>query len=426
MTQIAPPKSIRLSTFQPQDIVSSRQCVGCGLCAAMAPNHLTMVDTLQHTRRPVSLSQNPVDIAGLAQACPGILQTKPQNTDGATHLQEWGQVLEVWEGHACDPQIRLKGSSGGVVTALALYAIEAGHMSGVVHTQARTDAPLLNKTVFSTNRSELLAGAGSRYAPASPCDGLNHLQSAQAPGVFIGKPCDVAGAAQYAAINPRLAENLGLTIAVFCAGTPSYNGTLALLKALGVKDPQDVQQLRYRGQGWPGTMQALLKDGTQSQELTYDQGWGQILQKHRPWRCHVCPDHTGESADLSVGDPWYKPFHPGEPGRSMVIVRTERGRQLLRQAVAAGYVSLQMRDPKIIADSQKHLLRARRSAWGRIAACRIMGMKMPRFPGMGLFSSWLKLSFSDKTSSIIGTFKRIFSRRLTISESPSPLPTQAQ
>src|SRR5690606_25501257 len=129
----------------------------------------------------------------------------------------WGPVIEVWEGSAADEALRFSGSSGGAASALAAYAMEQEGFAATLHIAAREDVPYLNETVLSRSRQELLARTGSRYAPASPCDGLNLIEESQAPCVFIGKPCDVAATAKARAIRSRLDEKLGLSIAMFCA-----------------------------------------------------------------------------------------------------------------------------------------------------------------------------------------------------------------
>src|SRR5262249_15207548 len=159
----------------------------------------------------------------------------------------WGPVLELWEGFASDPEIRFAGSSGGAASALALYGIERGGMHGLLHIRARRDVAYLNETVLSTTRDEILAATGSRYAPASPCDGLGMVKDAAGPCVMIGKPCDIAAASKARTLDGQLDKQLGLTIAIFCAGTPSTKGTLEMVRAMGITDPANATSVRYRG-----------------------------------------------------------------------------------------------------------------------------------------------------------------------------------
>lgn len=405
----------RIASFT--DVAESHLCTGCGACAYLLPDTIQMVDDVDAGRRPVALRPEPADPV-LLSACPGLGLTHDDDAVASTPkalFDLWGPVLEVWEGHATDAAVRFAGSSGGAATAIAAHCIEVGGMHGVLHTAARPTAPYLNHTVFSHSRAELLSAAGSRYAPASPCDGLSQIEDAMGPCVFIGKPCDVAAATRSARLRPKLSARLGLTIAVFCAGTPSTRGTLEMLSVMGVDDPTRAVSVRYRGNGWPGNAEvhAVHNGDVAVASLTYQQSWDAILQKHRQWRCHVCADHTGEFADISVGDPWYQPIEPGDPGQSLVVVRTERGRQVLRAAVASGHLNLKLADPGIIARSQPNLVATRGAVWGRILACRLAGVAAPRYRHLATFPTWLRsLTWRQRVQSTVGTLRRIIHKRL--------------
>ena len=199
-------------------------------------------------------------------------------------------------------------------------------------------------------------------------------------------------------------------IGIFCAGTPSTQGTLDLMHMLGV-DPNSVEELRYRGKGWPGKFSVKLKGEAQPREvLTYMDAWS-FVQKYRPYRCYLCPDGTSEFADISCGDPWYREIKEGNPGYSLVLVRTERGRQILHGAIKDGYVTLERAKPQILEASQKNLLTKRGAIWGRLFAMKAFGIPTPQLHGFYLFENWLTLPMKEKTSSILGTIRRIMKRK---------------
>jgi len=401
------------------EVVARQLCCGCGVCAYLAPERVEMVDAVRYGRRPI-VKEDPNDPAlrDAVAACPGIglRHDFDAKTPGlvAELIPAWGPILELWEGYATDEGLRFAGSSGGVASALGVAALEASGMHGVLHVGADPETPYLNRTVFSTTREEVLAACGSRYAPASPCDGLQRIVDAPGPCAFIGKPCDVAATKFARELRPELDERLGLTVAIFCAGTPSTGGTLAMLERMGVEDPKTVKSLRYRGHGWPGMASVTyVKDGEEhTSELTYDESWGQ-LQRYRQWRCYVCADHTGELADVAVGDPWYRPRAEGEPGRSLVLVRTERGREAVRAAMRAGLLALERVEPGILPASQPNLVHARGAIWARMWTCRLMGAAAPRYRGFPTFRFWLSaLSLRQKLSSFAGTAKRVLRKGL--------------
>jgi coenzyme F420 hydrogenase subunit beta len=325
--------------------------------------------------------------------------------------QAWGPVLGVWEGYASDPEIRFKGSSGGVVTALALFCLEKGLASAVLQVGAKADAPLENASFFSKSREELMACAGSRYAPAAPCEGLNRFEESDSPCVFIGKPCDVVALRKARATNAKLDRNVALAISIFCAGTPSMAGTSKILESLSIK-PEEVGELRYRGCGWPGETVVKIKGCDGQSQMSYEQSWSNILTKYVSLRCRLCPDGTGELADISCGDPWYRDAEANDAGHSIVLVRTEKGRQLLNKAVESGYVQLSKVEPKVLPLSQKSLFMKRCNLWGRLLAMRILRVPVPKYRGFALFRNWLGLPAIGKMSSVLSTFHRIITQRL--------------
>ncbi len=410
-------------------VVQRHLCTGCGACAGIAPDLFRMEDRPQSGLRPVRISDSadPRADRGALAVCPGAgagprPAPAPSRPACAPCSTEWGSVLEIWEGHAADPELRWRGSSGGAVTALAAFAIESGDVEGVVHVRQNAEDALRNDAVISRTRQELTQAAGSRYAPASPCERLADVAAGTAPLVFIGKPCDVQAAAAAAAREPRISRNLGLTISIFCAGTPSSNGTRALLSALDVPADAKVTGIRYRGEGWPGEMAAtyLTPQGEEmtSRGISYEEGWGRILQTHRQWRCHLCADHTGEFADLSVGDPWDKPRGSGQ-GSSLIVVRTERGREVLRKAIAHGALVASRRPLGSLAAAQPNLARTRRILFGRLLGLRLLGLGAPRYSGWKLGSLWLgRTGFRDKLGSVAGTVRRAIRRKLWLAEGP--------
>ncbi|MEE6306117.1 Coenzyme F420 hydrogenase/dehydrogenase, beta subunit C-terminal domain [Plantactinospora veratri] len=409
------------------EVAAGKLCTGCGVCAYLAPDEVRMVDVLDHGRRPLPIT--PVGAAargaaagsGAAAAldcCPGVRLGHDSSRPAPGEIPElraaWGPVRAIWEGYAADPAIRYAGSSGGVATALAGYCLTGERMAGVLHIGARSDVPYLNETRLSRTPAELLDNAGSRYAPASPCDRLDLVESAEAPCVFVGKPCDVAAVRMARQVRPELDRRLGLTIAIFCAGTPTTRGTLEMLDRLGVTDPTRLESVHYRGAGWPGSARARLTNDPpdERRELSYAESWGDILQKHRQWRCYLCADHTGEFADVAVGDPWYRPTGD-DPGQSLVLARTERGVRLVEAAIAAGALVLTPVTADILPASQPNLLRARGAVWGRLRTLRAAGLMTPRLRHLPMAGIWWRhLSTVEKLRSTLGTLRRIGRKRL--------------
>lgn len=402
----------RIKTLQ--DVVDWGLCTGCGACySACSEGGVSLVNIESVGIRP-KFDAACESCTKCLPICPGYvvdaeLAAQDLPTEAELH-EEFGPALEIWEGYASDPEIRHRASSGGVLSALSVYCLEHEGMAFVVHSAMNPSEPFLNQTVQSRTRAEILARAGSRYAPASPCDGLAEIEKSDRPCVFIGKPCDAAAVAMMRSARPKLDRNLGLVLTFFCAGTPSTTGTLDLLKGMGISE-DSVDTVRYRGEGWPGTFKIVQKGTIQQSSLSYEESWGK-LSHYRPLRCHLCPDGLGRIADVSCGDAWERFGENENPGRSIVIVRTPRGREIVRRAMAANYVQLTPASRENVLAAQPNLLQKRKELFGRLAILRLFMVPLPHFRGFSLFQAWMRLPLSQKARTLLGTTKRVAFRQL--------------
>lgn len=397
------------------EVVAWRACVGCGACSYLSGGSaIRMHDFPTLGYRPVRTGDSPLCTEEeLLAACPGFgteLAATPRSPGISNEtITANGPTLEIWEGHAVDPDLRFSGSSGGALSALAAYCLERGGCHGVLHVGSDPDEPLRNKTVLSRSLDELRGNTGSRYAPASVCDGLQLIENAPGPCVFIGQPSEVAALRKLQAIRPNLRGKVDVALSFFCAGSPPTEATLELIRKQGI-DPDQVTKVSYRGKGWPGNFAVWVKgEALPVLEMSYAESWA-FLQHHRPWSVQIWPDGSGEHADITCGDPWYRKIEPGESGSSLVVARTEKGRQIIRAAVEAGYLSIRPLGQDDLAASQRNLIGKKGAVWARLWTMRLLGIPTPRHVGYGLFRTWWWLPIQEKAASFAGTARRIFQR----------------
>jgi coenzyme F420 hydrogenase subunit beta len=397
-------------------IVDSQLCLGCGACAYICPQEkIDLVEVVSEGHRPRLPNEDCAGCRDCLDVCPAFDNDHRHLLDRPGLILEvksaYGPVLEVWEGHASDPEIRFMGSSGGLLTALSLFSIERERMHGVLHISADPQEPIRNRTSLSRTREALLAATGSRYSPASACDCLQLIENAPEPCLFVGQPSEITALRKAERLRPALHRNVALALSFFCAGSPAILGTRELLRAEGI-DVDDVEEVRYRGIGWPGWFGVRRRGSPAFTPLRpYADSWG-FLQRYRPMSVNLTPDGSGEEADISCGDPWYRPIGANEAGSSLILVRTEVGRQLLRKAREAGYVQIEPRDASVALQSQANLIRKRGAVWGRVLTLRLLGLPAPHLRGFSMFENWLRLSLLEKIQSTAGTARRVLRRRL--------------
>jgi coenzyme F420 hydrogenase subunit beta len=387
-------------------------CLGCGACAFVGEAEgVTMVDFPHVGRRPSWQGELPRTVKdAMVAACPGIAIDAPAaSRRRPTDPDELvvGPTEAIWEGWASDVDMRRVASSGGAVSALAMYAVEQLGMALIVHIGMDPTQPWLNRTTTSTDRSGLAANAGSRYAPSSPVEALRLIEESDRPCVFIGKPCDVAAVAKLRQVRPALDRNLGLVLSFFCAGTPTTAATLRLAGSLGFEQPRDITSLTYRGDGWPGRFRVRDKAGRE-ESLTYDESWSALARRQRQLRCQLCPDGLGELADVTGGDAWHRKSE-GTDGISVILARTGLGRRIVEEAIRDGYLTATPSDAHKVVEGQG-LVRRRRLVGARIAALRLFGRPVPRFRGFHLGAAAAQAGPVATAKEFAGMVKRVWNR----------------
>ncbi len=361
-----------------QAVLASGNCSGCGACVLTGLASGMALDPAGHLR-PVPAASPAGEGPPLADYCPAIAVQRPDPAPGATRDAYFGDALHVWVGHAADPELRFKGSSGGALSALARAALELDEVSGVV-VAGGAERGSRTLTAAVTDPAELGEYASSRYAPASTTAAL----AGAGPGTaIVCRPCEASALRRLPAVGTPY------ILSFFCAGVPSQAATDDLIEQMGGQ-PGSVVGLRYRGNGWPGFF-SFTDPGGSSHATTYEESWGQHLGKRLQSRCKICVDGVGESADVAAGDIWESdekgfPVFDEAPGQSVIIARTPRGRALVEHAVARGHLVVADQSISALHAVQPLQVSRRRFLAARLTGRRLAGRSVPKYRGFGLAS----------------------------------------
>jgi coenzyme F420 hydrogenase subunit beta len=242
---------------------------------------------------------------------------------------ELGVVREVLMARSTDAQTRSRAQYGGTVTALTCFALAEGLIDSAVLT-ASQDKSLPEAVIVSTKEG-VLNCAGSSYIATPTLEAFN--QGAQdinrnRIGV-IGTPCQVLALAKMRAStldNRNNIDKLSLVIGLFCTWALAHDGFSRLLK--DSVSMSDVVKLDI-----PPPPANTFEIYTMSQRISLplDEVRNFILST-----CTYCIDMTAEFSDISVG------AVEGINGWNTVIIRTERGSDLVKAAKDKGIIETAM------------------------------------------------------------------------------------
>jgi coenzyme F420 hydrogenase subunit beta len=403
---------------QLSEIIQNGLCIGCGLCQSVAtPERVRMVMTPEGRERPLEIIPLATKTVERIEAvCPGtrISGLPPHLLDPeATIDPVWGPYLRMVRGYATDPEVRFKGATGGVLTALGIYLLESGRVDFILHVGAAKDRPLRSERQLSFTRGQMLDAAGSRYGPAAPLIDFIEILEREQLFAFIGKPCDVGAVRNLARQDDRVARYCRYLLTLVCGGASELGKSQDVLANLGVGE-DELRLFRYRGHGNPGLTRIETKDGRVF-ELTYNDMWAEELKWRLQFRCKICPDAIGESADIAASDVWPGGGPTGEDdGFNGILVRTRQGLDLLEAAVRAGALTLdQELTPRHMDDFQPHQVRKKKAVWARLAGLRRMGQLTPQVSNLRLEDLARENTFAQNLAEAKGTIQRARQGRTT-------------
>lgn len=400
----------RLTSPTLSRVVRGQLCSGCGLCAGVSGGAVRM-DAASGYNRPVqSAPLSSAQEATIAATCPGAVVAPWEPV--ARHPY-WGVARRSGVGHATDGDLRHHASSGGLLSALLIEALESGLVDDVIHVHADPASPTRNVVRRVETVEAIFAGAGSRYAPSSPLAEIESLLTDGRRHAVVGKPCDISALRLLSRRDPRVDAAIPLMLSFFCGGVPNHSGADAILQRLGVA-PGDVTAFRYRGDGWPGFATAELADG-ESRRMSYVESWGGQLSKVVQFRCKICPDPVGGVADVACADAWHGdargyPLFEEQEGRSLVLARTEKGAALLEAAIGTGRVEIAPLAIDEIDAMQPSQARRKRMMLARAAALAVTLQPWPRMAGLDVLRAARRGGLIETARNFLGLVRRIVIR----------------
>lgn len=380
--------------------VCSQYCIGCGLCRSELG--VEMQEDDKGYLHP--LFEKNEDFF-LQKVCPVT-----QNYSSRIYNQLiWGNVIRASGAYAIDVDIRKKASSGGVLTALALFLLEKGKVDGIIQVCADEAKPTQTICRISETKEQVIQCCGSRYAISTPWMQLSEQIEEGKIYAAIGKPCDISALRRLRDVNKQY-QGIKYLLSFFCAGLPSKDANRELLSRIGCTE-ETCMSLCYRGNGWPGYTTAVDDRGNEY-TMEYSKAWGGILGRDVHPYCRLCMDGIGEAADISCGDGWYikdnDPDFTERDGRNIVFARNQLGLELLLEAQNAQYIYAEawenMDELKII---QKYQYTRKTTMKAKLAGYHICGRRTPIYDKRLLSMLAKEASVKQKLKIYVGTVKRI-------------------
>jgi len=326
-----------------EKVIANDLCTSCGTCEGVCPNNaINMTINKKGIFIPI-IDYESCSNCGLCDAvCPGLKidfnKLRSSLLDNQSQNKLHKNNSHQFTGYASDKNIRKKGQSGGIVSALLIYAIENSIIDGVICTRWKKKNPLLPEVFIAKTKTEILSATGSKYCPVPINVILKKINHINGKFAYIGLPCQMEGLRKYEMINNEINKKIILHLGLFCDRTLSFHFQSYILKLLNINN-DELGHFIYRNKnwkGWPGDIQVVKKN---HEKLNVSKDYRIYVKSFfTPWRCHLCIDKLNLLSDIAIGDAWLKEFSNKKDGVNLVICNTEKGREILEAARKDGEI----------------------------------------------------------------------------------------
>jgi len=369
--------------------------MGCGMCVASCPSGAIAMKLHVHRGlwRPVVDKKKCTSCGKCLQVCAGVEVNFPALAERFLGERPDEGMLGVrracYFAHACDEDIRYRSASGGLVTALLLYALQQDIVDAAVVTRMSDRDPLETEAILAETPEQVAGASGSKYCPSTIGPPLREILERDGRFAVVGLPCQLHSLRKLEAITQELCHKIRFHFGILCLNNNTFLGTRYFLKEHGI-DPKQVAEIRYRDKGWPGWITVRMRDGSRKEIDRRSKQPRDIRALRRAFqvdfivpRCLLCPDQFAELADLSFGDPW-NPLYVGKEtvGKSLLIARTEAGHDLLLRASEDGAIDLTPTDDDMPLECQRTEFKSNVGA--RLKLRRMLRLPVPLYPQRAL------------------------------------------
>ncbi len=339
-------------------VVRQKLCTNCGTCIPICPTR-----AISYQRRKnnfeMRVDRDKCNKCGLClKVCPGLgVDFENLNKDifgkdkNKRYDSNLGYFINCYLGYSKDKKLRFQCSSGGAVTSILIYLLKYKIIDGALVTTMDSREPLIAKSFIAYNEKDVIKAKGSKYTPVALNECLAEIiKSKNKKFAVVGLPCHIHGIRKFQQINPILKRKIIVCLGLMCGQGVNISGTRFILKQLKVK-ASEVKNIQYRGEGWPGYIKAIKKNG-QIKITPYLEAFKTFtLGFFTPERCFLCTDLTNELADISFGDSWIPKLMKNNNGVNFIITRTQVGQELINKVKKD--ICYRPASPNLVIESKK-------------------------------------------------------------------------
>jgi coenzyme F420 hydrogenase subunit beta len=291
-----------------------------------------------------------------------------------------GGYKQSYKGYALNDRIRLGGASGGVTTAILLYALESGFIDGalVCRTKIIDSHHVRSYFYIAQTKEELLLSQGSMYVQTKFVpEAFRLIEEFDGQLAVVGLPCDVTFLKRKMEKSPPIGSKVKFMIGLFCGHNSQEKLIDNVVEKIKPRPSSSLERFRFRTGLWRGYSLARF-DGDEIVEKQFSYySLYQNLYFFCQKKCLYCYDHFAYDADIGVGDIWSFHLKNESVKYNSIISRNRTGDAILNDARKSGYIYMENEGIEEILDGQARGAPTHNNTTAKYLAGKWFGMKIP-------------------------------------------------
>jgi coenzyme F420 hydrogenase subunit beta len=236
----------------------------------------------------------------------------------------------------------------------------------------------LSKTYIATSRDEILSAAQSKYIITSVNEILPEIGKFQGRLAYVGLPGQIQSIRKLQAIDHPFVKNINYIFGPFYGNTLHFSSICSFLRSYGEKDYRNISKLYFRYGEWPGNMRVEMKSGRVIELPKFHANY--LIPFHILKNSLLCTDLCNEFTDISSGDAWAPDYEERGKGFSLVIARSTKGLEILKQMEDDACIDLQDINLNEVITMHSHGYDLKkRGSFIRIKFRRLLGLPVPEY-----------------------------------------------
>lgn len=320
-----------------ENVVNKQLCCGCGTCVGVCPHDAIYFSG--QTYYPEWLDENRCTACGFCvDVCPGKgleldAFTKELITSQQKYNTNIGDYKQFLVGYSKNDFIRRKSASGGIATSLLLYALDKQIVDKVVVVVNGIKEIAKPAVKITRSKKVVLASMQSKYVQAPLNTAIKKMLRSDLRYGVVGLPCHLEGLHLAQKIYKKLTDQVIFKIGLFCGYSYSYDCVNTLLRRMNIEKEEVDAFLGWReGDCYPGFFSVKSKSGD-TVRLSFAREHNIDVANYGLFRCFLCIDGLSQLADISLGD-----SIDAVRNNSFIILRTDKGDELIESAKTDGYI----------------------------------------------------------------------------------------